>query len=73
MFGEINLLFFIKVPILVLIFLYALFSLVLFNKIRSLSEMVFISNLNISAVLTFLTLAHLVAAISLFVLSLVIL
>lgn len=73
MFDGISLLIFIKIPVLILEFLYVLFSFVMFNKVRSLGDMIVISSLNISAVITFIVLIHMVAAISLFALSLVIL
>lgn len=63
----------IKIPLLALFAVYALFALVVVNKVKSLGNMVFISNLNINSVLTFLAIVHLVLAVSLFVISLVIL
>lgn len=62
-----------KIPILLLIFLYVLFTLVVFNKVRSLGKMVFISHLSITITLDILAFVHFGLAVSLFFISLVIL
>lgn len=63
----------VKILLLALFLLYILFALTLYNKVRSLGEIVFISNLGASKILNLAALVHLVAAVSLFALGIVIL
>ena len=62
-----------KVPFLVVIGLYAIFALIVFNKSRSLGKIVFIENSSTTPVITFLAFLHLLAVLLLFLLALVIL
>jgi len=70
---EINLNLLLKIPVLVLVFLYVIFSLILFNKVRSLGRMVFISHINITILLDIVAFIHFALSVSLFFISLVIL
>lgn len=63
----------VKVLLSALFLLYIIFALTLYNKVRSLGEIVFISNLGASKILNLAALAHPVAAIALFALGIVIL
>ncbi len=62
-----------KIPLLVLFFLYAIFAAIVFNQVRSLSKLVLIPAPSLSTVLLTLSLLHLLLAIALFIAAVVIL
>lgn len=64
---------FIKIPVLLLILLYGIFALILLNKTKSLSKLVFLETSVATLVLNTLALIHLVATILLFLIALAIL
>lgn len=61
-----------KILILVLLFVYAIFAFIVYNRIRALNRSIYISSSNASATLRFMTLVFFFMAISLFILTLVI-
>ena len=63
----------IKIPFLLLLFLYIIFALILLNKTRSLGQLIFLKVSVASFVLSALALLHAILAVLLFILALVIL
>jgi len=62
-----------KIPILILIGLYVIFSYILYTKIKSLSRVVYISSLNASGTLNAFALIYFILSLSLFLIALAIL
>lgn len=63
----------VKVPVLVLLFLYILFSFIIFNKTRVLGRLIFIEASGVTLLLKALTFLHFAASVLLFFVALVIL
>jgi hypothetical protein len=63
----------IKIPALLLLFVYAIFALILFNKTRSLGKLIFLKTSIASFFLSGIALFHALASVLLFILALVIL
>lgn len=63
----------VKVPVLILIFLYSIFAFILLNKTRVLGRLVFIEASGITFLLKMLAFVHFLASVLLFLLALVIL
>lgn len=68
-----NLGLFVKIPLLTLLFLFFIFTLVLLNQTRALARIVHIQAKSASLFIRFLMLSYVVAALSLFLVALVIL
>lgn len=63
----------VKVPVLILIFLYSIFAFILFNKTRVLGRLVFIEASGVTFLLKMLSFLHFALAVLLFFVALVIL
>lgn len=63
----------VKIPVLILIFLYSIFAFILFNKTRVLGRLVFIEASGVTFLLKMLSFLHFALSVLLFLLALVIL
>lgn len=63
----------VKIPVLIIVFLYVVFAFILFNKTRVLGRIVFIEASGVTSLLKSLTFFHFLATVLLFLLALVIL
>lgn len=64
---------FAKIAVLILLFLYILFALVIFLRVRSLNRVIIIADFHTSSLLQLLVVIHFFLALSLFLIALVIL
>jgi hypothetical protein len=63
---------FFKIPLLILIFLYALFTFIVINRIKALNRAILITSANAAKMLQLLAILHFILVISLFIITLVI-
>ncbi len=68
---SLRLVLFIKIALLIILGLYAVFALMVFNQVRSFNKVIFLTS-NKSTILQLVTLVYLLACVSLFLLTLVI-